>query len=103
MQSVSELVERAKASHRFREFGAVFKGLGARSWLDPDEMALFYSIGAFFEGDGINVEIGTFEGASALFTAAGLRSRRGGSGASFIADAIGLDEPAHCGSVRRSR
>jgi AcrB/AcrD/AcrF family len=31
------------------------------------------------------------------------RPRRGGSGASFIAHAVGLDEPAHCRSVRRSR
>lgn len=85
MQPVSEVVERAKASSEFRDFEKQFASLGVASargldrvpvaYLAADEMPLFYGLGAFFEGNGINVEIGTYEGASALFTAAGLRHR----------------------------
>jgi hypothetical protein len=74
----AELITRAEACPEFHDFCKQFDTWGVQSWLRPGEKALHFGVGAFGSGDGTLLEVGTFEGASALFTMAGLRHRGDG-------------------------
>ena len=78
MTTASELIARAEACPAFNQFCASFESWGVQSWLGPTEKALHFGVGAFSAGYRL-LEVGTFEGASALFTMAGLRHRGGGT------------------------
>lgn len=71
-----ELVARASADPAFHEFNARFVTAGITNWLYEPEKMLHFGIGAFAPGNGVLVEVGTFEGGSAVFSAAGV-ARRG--------------------------
>lgn len=75
MSIVDDIVLAAEQSSEFRKFKDTFKAAGVTNWLQPKEMALHFGIGAFLPGTGTIAEIGAFEGASALFTARGLKVR----------------------------
>jgi hypothetical protein len=78
VMTVADLIARAKDCPEFHQFCEQFDTWGVRCWLQPGEKALHFGVGAFGPGDGTLVEVGTFEGASALFTMAGLRHRGAG-------------------------
>lgn len=69
-------MDQAKADPTFEEVDRKVAESGSRTWLEPDEKALLFAIGAYAPGDGRVVEIGAFEGGSASFLAAGV-ARRG--------------------------
>ncbi len=71
-----ELVTLAQADPAFHALNERFQSAGITSWLYEPEKAIHYGIAAFAPGNGVIVEIGTFEGASAMFSAGGL-ARRG--------------------------
>jgi predicted O-methyltransferase YrrM len=74
--NLDELVARAKADPEFPEVDRKVAESGILTWLEPDEKALLYGVGAFAPGGGSIVEVGAFEGGSACFLAGGL-ARRG--------------------------
>jgi predicted O-methyltransferase YrrM len=78
MSSIRELVQQAKADPRFQEVHGKFATAEVRSWLTEDEKALHFAIGAFATRGGTIVEIGSFEGGSACFLAAGVARRGAG-------------------------
>src|SRR5690242_14524706 len=69
------LVSQAQHDRDFRDFRRTFEAAKVRNWLEEEEMALFFGVGAFAPGAGSIVEIGSFHGGSACFLAAGLRKR----------------------------
>jgi hypothetical protein len=69
------LVEKTHVDPQFTAFRDAFIARKLQYWLKSDEMALHYAIGAHFMDDPHAVEIGTYHGASALFTMAGFASR----------------------------
>lgn len=70
------LMGRAKADPAFAKVERKVAESGSMTWLEPDEKALLFGIGAYAPGDGRVVEIGAFEGGSAGFLAGGI-ARRG--------------------------
>jgi predicted O-methyltransferase YrrM len=74
----ADLVARSLATAEFTVFRSLFLKSGAHYWLQENEMALLFGVGAFLPGEGRLVEIGAFEGASAAFLAAGLKYRGNG-------------------------
>ena len=74
-QTAASLVSQAENCDEFHRFSAEFDKLRIQSWLKPKERALHFGIGAFNRSGTLAVELGTFEGASALFTMAGMRHR----------------------------
>jgi MMP 1-O-methyltransferase len=90
------LVDAAHSSAQFNEFRKKFLEMDVKYWLKPDEMALHYGIAAFSEHVPCSVEIGTFEGASALFTLAGIHAR--GTGKLYTVDPH-LGAPPYLGSA----
>jgi hypothetical protein len=79
------LVEAMHVNPRFTAFRDAFLERKVHYWLKSDEMALHFGIGAHFVQNPHAVEIGTFHGASALFTMAGFASR--GEGMLYSVDA----------------
>jgi predicted O-methyltransferase YrrM len=75
---LDEIIERARADAAFAEIKAKFDRAGIENWLLEDEKALHFGVGAFAPGGGTIVEIGTYQGASACFLAAGIARRRHG-------------------------
>jgi predicted O-methyltransferase YrrM len=73
---LSQAAEQHPSFHQIKEAASTSE---MRCWLTPKEMAFLFGIGAFLEGDGQLVEVGAFEGASAAFTAAGLKVRGHGT------------------------
>jgi predicted O-methyltransferase YrrM len=69
------LISQAENCDEFHRFSAEFDNWKIQSWLKPKEKALHFGIGAFNRSGALAVELGTFEGASALFTMAGMRHR----------------------------
>jgi predicted O-methyltransferase YrrM len=54
-----------------------FEKANIKSWLQEPEKLFYFGVGAFGPGENI-VEVGTFEGGSAMFLAAGLNRRNAG-------------------------
>lgn len=77
-EALREMIDSAKHDRAFQQVSAAFSETGAQSWLRGDEPALHFAIGAFAPGAGRIVEIGSFEGASACFLAAGIKRRGSG-------------------------
>ena len=69
------LVRRAKADPAFPAVDRAFQTSGSLTWLEPDEKALLFGVGAFAPGGGVVVEVGAFEGGSACYLAGGLACR----------------------------
>src|SRR5437764_9034304 len=75
---LDDIMSRAQADPAFAEIQRSFAEAGITSWLLEEEKALHFGVGAFAAGGGSIIEIGTFEGASACFLAAGIRRRGSG-------------------------
>jgi predicted O-methyltransferase YrrM len=75
---VEGLVARARTDPAFAEAQRRFATTGIEHWLEEDEKALHFAVGAFAPGDGIVVEIGSYQGGSACFLAAGIARRGSG-------------------------
>jgi predicted O-methyltransferase YrrM len=73
---LGEIVARAKADPALGEIRRKFAESGIQSWVREDEQSLLFGLGAFAPGEGRIVEVGSFQGGSACFLAAGL-ARRG--------------------------
>ncbi len=78
VSTAAQLISRAEVCSEFRQFCEQFSAWEIQCWLGPREKALHFGIGAFNPNGANLLEIGTFEGASALFTMAGLRHRGNG-------------------------
>jgi predicted O-methyltransferase YrrM len=74
--NLNELIARARNDAAFADINGRVSQAGIQNWLLDDEKPLLFSIGAFAPGDGVIVEIGSFQGGSAAFLSAGL-ARRG--------------------------
>jgi predicted O-methyltransferase YrrM len=72
---LGEIMARASADPAFREIQRKYAGSGILSWVQEDEQALLFGIGAYADGNGQVVEIGSFQGGSSCFLAAGLKRR----------------------------
>jgi Methyltransferase domain len=96
VSNASELIAISEWCAEFQKFCAEFATWGVQSWLKPREMALHFGIGAFNAGKAQTVELGTLEGASALFTMAGMRFR--GAGVLYSVDPH-LGAPPFLGSA----
>jgi predicted O-methyltransferase YrrM len=72
---LADLMSRAKAESAFREVQQKYAGSGILSWLQEEEQSLLFGVGAFAPGHGRMVEIGSFQGGSSCFLAAGLKRR----------------------------
>lgn len=70
------LMDRAKSDPAFAEVQSRFATAEIENWLKEEEKALHFGIGAFASGSGSVVEIGSYQGGSACFLAAGI-ARRG--------------------------
>jgi predicted O-methyltransferase YrrM len=70
-----EIMDRAKADPAFREVQQKYARSGILSWVNEEEQALLFGVGAFAPGNGRMVEIGSFQGGSSCFLAAGLKRR----------------------------
>jgi predicted O-methyltransferase YrrM len=68
-------ISQARQEPSFTEIRDRFAQAGIRNWLQEDEKLLLFSIGAYAPGQGAIVEIGSFEGGSAAFLAAGIGTR----------------------------
>ena len=75
ISTAAKLIGRAEDCSEFHRFCDQFSTWEIQCWLGPKEKALHFGMGAFNEGGSNLLEIGTLEGASALFTMAGLRHR----------------------------
>jgi predicted O-methyltransferase YrrM len=74
---IKKLLELAESDPMFRDINDRFAKANIKNWLLEPEKLLHFGVGAFGPGGNI-VEIGTFEGGSAMFTAAGLNRRGAG-------------------------
>lgn len=68
-------MSRAKKDRHFVAIHERFDSAGIQNWLLEDEKLLLFSIGAFAPGQGVIVEVGSYQGGSASFLAAGIRAR----------------------------
>ncbi|HTM47032.1 MAG TPA: class I SAM-dependent methyltransferase [Bryobacteraceae bacterium] len=73
---LTQLTGRAREDEAFARVHARFEKAGIQHWLQEEEKLLLFALAAYAPGEGIIVEIGSFEGGSAAFFAAGL-ARRG--------------------------
>lgn len=73
---LGEIMGRAKADPALRDIQRKYADSGILSWLKEDEQALLFGAGAYSQGEGRIVEVGSFQGGSACFLAAGI-ARRG--------------------------
>src|SRR5258708_8477080 len=76
--AASELIAKSEQCPEFQKFCAEFETWGVQSWLKPKEKALHFGMSAFNAAKPHTVELGTLEGASTLFTMAGMRFRGAG-------------------------
>jgi predicted O-methyltransferase YrrM len=74
-EKLSGWMSRAQSDPQFVSIHDRFARAGVRNWLHEDEKLLLFSIGAYAPGQGVIVEIGSFQGASAIFLAAGIAGR----------------------------
>jgi predicted O-methyltransferase YrrM len=72
---LGEIMARAKADPALREIQQKYASSGISSWVQEEEQALLFGVGAFAPGNGRMVEIGSYEGGSSCFLAAGLKRR----------------------------
>jgi len=72
---LAEWIARAKDDPAFQSVHETFKTSNVQTWLLESEKALHFAVGAYAPGNGQIVEIGTFQGGSACFLAAGIRGR----------------------------
>jgi hypothetical protein len=75
---LNELIARAKADPSFHDVAGKVARSGIETWLEPDEKALLFGVGAFAPAGGAVVEVGSFQGGSASFLAAGIARRGSG-------------------------
>jgi len=68
-------MSRAQRDPKFVSIHDRFAHADVRNWLQEDEKLLLFSIGAYAPGQGVIVEIGAFQGASAIFLAGGIAGR----------------------------
>jgi len=73
---LKDIIMRAKADPAFNEIHNKFAQADIENWLNEEEKALHFAVGAFAPGNGTIVEIGSYQGGSACFLAAGI-ARRG--------------------------
>jgi predicted O-methyltransferase YrrM len=71
-----QFIRSAQQDPAFSELRTLFSSLDIEHWLYEDEMALHFGVGAFAPSGGRIVEIGSWQGASAIFLAGGI-ARRG--------------------------
>ena len=74
--SLDDLVARSKADPVFSAIYHKVNDAKIMNWLQEEEKALHFAVGAYTGGTGSIIEIGSFQGGSACFLAAGL-ARRG--------------------------
>src|SRR5262245_53878638 len=98
--SLAELIGRAKADPALGEIQRKYAGSGITSWVAEVEQALLFAVGAYTPGAGSIVEIGSFQGGSACFLAAGLERR--GRGRLTCIDAF-LGAPPWLGTAPQQR
>ena len=72
------MLERARRNTAYKAIHQKFAVAGIENWLQEDEKALHFAVGAFARGKGSIIEIGSYQGGSACFLAAGLAWRRKG-------------------------
>lgn len=72
---IDRVLDRARKDPAFQAISAAFDRAGVMHWLQDDEKLLHFGVAAFAAGDGVLVEIGSFEGGSAIFAGAGLKRR----------------------------
>jgi predicted O-methyltransferase YrrM len=72
---LAEIMQRAKSDPAFSEIQGTFAEAGIENWLKEEEKALHFGVGAFAPGEGRVLEIGTYQGGSACFLAAGIKRR----------------------------
>lgn len=72
---IESWITRARKDKDFARINERFNTAGIQNWLLDDEKPLLFSIGAYAPGHGVIVEIGSYQGGSASFLAAGIRSR----------------------------
>lgn len=77
-QSIFDIVRSAERLPEFNSLLRDFETFGVQTWLMPEEKALLFGLAAFNPAGNQIVEIGTFEGGSAIFSMSGLRHRRSG-------------------------
>jgi predicted O-methyltransferase YrrM len=75
---IDRLVRRARNDRAFAAIGRKFAAAKVESWIQDEEKALLFGVGAYARGKGEIVEIGSFQGGSACFLAGGLARRRRG-------------------------
>jgi hypothetical protein len=93
---VFDIVRSAEKLPAFSSLLRDFDTFGVQTWLTPEEKALHFGLGAFNTAGNQIVEIGTFEGGSAIFSMAGLKHR--GSGTLYSIDPH-LGAPPFLGSA----
>jgi predicted O-methyltransferase YrrM len=72
---LGEIMARAKAEPALEEIQEKFAHSGIQSWIHEEEQTLLFGVGCFAPGRGRMVEIGSFQGGSSCFLAAGLKRR----------------------------
>ncbi len=71
-------ISQARREPSFSAIRDRFAQAGILNWLQEEEKLLLFSIGAYAPGKGTIVEIGSFQGGSAAFLAAGIEARGAG-------------------------
>jgi predicted O-methyltransferase YrrM len=72
---IDQLLDLARTDPAFDAISRKFDQAGVLNWLEDDEKRLHFGVAAFAQGNGVLVEIGSFEGGSAIFSGAGLQRR----------------------------
>src|SRR5947209_8230733 len=72
---LGQIIGRAKADPALQEIRLKYFKSGILSWLTLPEQALLFGVGAYADGEGSVVEVGSFQGGSACFLAAGIAKR----------------------------
>jgi predicted O-methyltransferase YrrM len=93
---LQKMIVAARADRAFAAVNRRFEQAKVVNWLKEEEKALLFGLAAFLPGDGTIVEIGSFEGGSTIFSAAGL-SRRGEGSVTAIDPHLGA--PPWLGTV----
>ena len=81
---LNDWISRARRNRHFAAISERFNRAGIKNWLLEDEKPLLFAIGRYAPGKGVVVEIGSFEGGSASFLAAGIKAR--GKGRLYCVD-----------------